>query len=153
MQIYQNAGRARLTERAILLLDRLSVSSCEIRGKSILSAFAPSWCPSGQNSFLFSARSSFFFSVRSVSSCENFCVNSLPLVAALLPCASVHSFQRIQFPFCCVGAKQLSDQWTMSCASPLLPLALRRCFFGYRLNSSKSFFKKSCDCLRLYTTV
>ena len=31
--------------------------------------------------------------------------------------------------------------------------SLRRCCFGYRFNSSKSFFKKSCDCLRLYTTV
>jgi len=38
--------------------------------------------------FPFPRALSFFFSVRSVS-CENFCVNSLPLVAALPRCASV----------------------------------------------------------------
>ena len=37
MQLYQNAGRARLAERAVLVLDRLSVSFV-IRGKFLLSA-------------------------------------------------------------------------------------------------------------------
>jgi len=38
----------------------------------------------------------------------------------------------------------------ISCGFSCVGLALRRCCFRYRLNSSKSFFKKSCNPLQSF---
>jgi len=201
-KIYQNVGSARLSERAVLVLDHLSVSSA----KSVVNPFCVLGSATFQNSsfsaklclprflsaifvslwlrFFSVLRAFFHFSSPFAPFPENFRVNSLPLVAALPRCASVVS--SVPFRACCpnTGARPSSAAATFehavslecSCSRSFIRvlceirgrtipslrswclcgfisprcLAVRRCCFGYRFNSSKSFFSKSCSCLQSF---